>query len=239
DEPQRAAPTEGVGIRPSEAVLEAILGAVPPQPRHVAVLLAGDRDRAGWWGTGRAADVHDVVDLVRAVGEALAVEVVVTTDAVAPYHPGRCARVALADGTGLGHVGELHPQAVAALGLPERTVGGELDLDVLIRAAEGTIHARTLRTYPPAQSDLALVVDEHVTSDDVERTLRGGAGDLLESLHLFDVSRGDQVGEGRKSLAYRLTFRAPDRTLTTGEVSGLRDAAARAVAGSVGAVQRV
>ncbi|MGL5817364.1 MAG: phenylalanine--tRNA ligase subunit beta [Phycicoccus sp.] len=237
--PQRVAPTEEVGIRPSDAVIEAILGAVPPQPRHLAVLLAGDRDRGGWWGAGRAVDVHDVVDLVRVVGEALAVELVVTADVVAPYHPGRCARVALADGTVLGQVGELHPQVVAALGLPERTVGGELDLDVLTRAAEGTVRAGTLRTYPMAQSDLALVVEERVSADDVQRAVRSGAGELLESLHLFDVYRGDQVGEGHKSLAYRLTFRAPDRTLTTDEVSALRDAAARAAAGSVAAAQRV
>ncbi|MGL4174748.1 MAG: phenylalanine--tRNA ligase subunit beta [Dermatophilaceae bacterium] len=237
--PQRVAPTEEVGIRPSESVLEAIVGAVPSQPRHLAVLLAGDRDRGGWWGAGRAADVHDVVEIARALGEALAVELVVTADAVAPYHPGRCARVTLTDGTVVGHVGELHPKVVAALGLPERTVGGELDLDALTRAAEGTVHAHTLRTYPLAQSDLALVVDDHVPADDVQRAVRSGAGELLESVQLFDVYRGDQVGAGRKSLAYRLTFRAQDRTLTTDEVSALRDAAARAAAEALGAAQRV
>ena len=238
DGPQRSAPTEDVGIHPSDETFAAIRAAVPPQPRHVGLLLAGDRVRAGWWGDGRPADVADAVELARTVGEALGLALTVSADAVAPFHPGRCARVAMADGTLVGHVGELHPKVVAALGLPARTVGGELDLDVLTVASEATVQARTLTTFPMAQSDVAVVVDESVPADAVQRSLRDGAGPDLEALTLFDVYRGDQVGEGRKSLAYRLTFRAPDRTLTTDEVSALRDTALRSAAEAVGAVQR-
>ncbi|HET7820487.1 MAG TPA: phenylalanine--tRNA ligase subunit beta, partial [Ornithinibacter sp.] len=238
DGPQGSAPTEDVGIRPSDETLAAIRAAVPPQPRHLGLLLAGDRVRAGWWGAGRPAEVADVVEVARTVGEALGLALEVSADAVAPFHPGRCARVALADGTLVGHVGELHPKVVAALGLPARTVGGELDLDVLTTASEATVQARTLHTFPMAQSDVAVVVDEQVPADAVQRALRDGAGEHLEALTLFDVYRGDQVGEGNKSLAYRLTFRAPDRTLTTDEVSALRDTALRAAAEAVGAVQR-
>jgi phenylalanyl-tRNA synthetase beta chain len=238
DGPQGSAPTEDVGIRPSDETLAAIRAAVPPQPRHLGLLLAGDRVRAGWWGAGRPAEVADVVEIARTVGEALGLALEVSADAVAPFHPGRSARVALADGTLVGHVGELHPKVVAALGLPARTVGGELDLDVLTTASEATVQARTLHTFPMAQSDVAVVVDEQVPADAVQRALRDGAGEHLEALTLFDVYRGDQVGEGNKSLAYRLTFRAPDRTLTTDEVSALRDTALRAAAEAVGAVQR-
>jgi phenylalanyl-tRNA synthetase beta chain len=238
DGPQGAAPTEDVGIHPTEETLAVIRAAVPPQPRHVGLLLAGDRDRAGWWGDGRPAALTDAVELARTVGEALGLALEVSADAVPPFHPGRCARVTLADGTVVGHVGELHPKVVAALGLPTRTVAGELDLDVLTVASEATVQARTLTTFPMAQSDVAVVVDEAVPADAVQRSLRDGAGEHLEALTLFDVYRGDQVGEGRKSLAYRLTFRAPDRTLTTDEVSALRDTALRAAAEAVGAVQR-
>ncbi|WP_404347736.1 phenylalanine--tRNA ligase subunit beta [Phycicoccus jejuensis] len=236
--PRQAAPTEDVGIHPSDATLAAIRDAVPPQPRHLAVLLAGDRDRAGWWGAGRRAEVVDVLELVQALAEALAVEVVVTSDAVMPWHPGRCARVSLADGTVLGHVGELHPKVVAALGLPARTVGGELDLDALTRASDRTVSASTLATYPMAQSDVALVVDASVPAAQVHEALVAGGGDLLEEVRLFDVYEGDQVGEGRRSLAYRLTFRSPERTMTTDEVSALRDAAVAEAARVHGAVQR-
>ncbi|QKE84994.1 phenylalanine--tRNA ligase subunit beta [Arthrobacter sp. NEB 688] len=235
---RQAAPTEDVGVHPSEETLATIRAAVPPQPRHLAVLLAGDRDRAGWWGAGRRAEVFDVLELVDAVAAALGVEVVVTADAAMPWHPGRCARVSLADGTVLGHVGELHPKVVAALGLPARTVGGELDLDALTRAADRTATATTLATYPMAQSDVALVVDATVPAADVHEALVAGGGDLLEEVRLFDVYEGDQVGEGRRSLAYRLTFRSRERTMTTDEVSALRDAAVAEAARVHGAVQR-
>lgn len=238
DGTQRSAPTEDVGVRPSEETLAAIRAAVPAQPRHLALALAGDRDRRGWWGPGRAADVTDAIDVVRVLGEALAVPVTTVADTVAPYHPGRCARVELSDGTVVGHVGELHPKVVASLGLPPRTVAGELDLDVLIRAAEPTVQASTLVTYPMAQSDVALVVDDAVSVAEVESALREGAGESLEAVSLFDVYRGDQLDAGRKSLAYRLTFRAADRTLTTDEVSGLRDSAVATAARRTGAVQR-
>jgi len=154
DGPQGTAPTEDVGIRPSEETLAAIRAAVPPQPRHVGLLLAGDRVRAGWWGTGRPAEVADVVEVARAVGEALGLTLEVSADAVAPFHPGRCARVTLPDGTPVGHVGELHPQVVTALGLPARALGGELDLDVLTVASQATVQASL--TSPPVPVDVTL-----------------------------------------------------------------------------------
>jgi phenylalanyl-tRNA synthetase beta chain len=162
----------------------------------------------------------------------------VTDDAHPPWHPGRCARLALADGTLVGYAGELHPKVLAALGLPPRTCAGELDVDVLTVASETRVQARELSTYPVAHSDVALVVDEQVHAARLESALRRGAGELLESASLLDIYRGDQVGPGRKSLAYRLVFRAPDRTLTTKEVNGLRDQGIAAAAAAVGAVQR-
>jgi phenylalanyl-tRNA synthetase beta chain len=236
-EPQ-AAPVPGTDARPDDVTLAQILAAVPPQPRRVALALTGDADPAGWWGPGRPADWTDAVGAARAIASALAVDLVVTADEHAPWHPGRCARLELSDGTLVGHAGELHPKAVAALGLPPRTCAAELDVDVLTAASDVTVQARDLSTYPVAQSDVALVVDERVSAAALEAALRQGAGELLESISLMDIYRGDQVGPGRKSLAYRLVFRAPERTLTTKEVNGLRDRAIAAAAAAVGAVQR-
>ena len=238
EEPQRSAPTEEVGIHPSEEVLAAIRAAVPPQPRHVGFVLSGDRDRSGWWGPGRAADLTDGLALARAVTTALAVDVEVTADDALPFHPGRCARLALADGTLLGHVGELHPKVTAALGIPARTVAGELDVDVLIAASDQPVQSHPISVAPVAHQDVALVVDVAVPAARVEAALRQGAGPLLESVELFDAYVGDQVGAGRKSLAYRLVVRAPDRTLRTEEVSAVRDAAVAAASAAVGATQR-
>ncbi len=236
--PQQTAPTAGVGLRPSDEVLAAIRAAVPPQPRHVGILLTGDRDRAGWWGPGRAADLTDVLALARAVATALAIHLEVAADDPMPFHPGRCARLSLADGTLVGHVGELHPKVTAALGIPGRTVAGELDVDVLIAASDHAVQSTPISVAPVAHQDVAVVVDAAVTAASVEAALRTGAGELLESIELFDVYLGDQVGAGRKSLAYRLVVRAADRTLRTEEVSAVRDAAVSAATAAVGATQR-
>jgi phenylalanyl-tRNA synthetase beta chain len=233
-----SAPVPGIDHRPDDATLAAILGAVPPQPRHAAYAAAGEVERGGPWGPGRKADTSDAVAWALAVGRSVGLDLVVTSAVRAPWHPGRCAQLSLADGTVVGHAGELHPKVTTALELPARTVAGELDVDALVAATGTPLQPNALSTYPPAHTDVALVVDETVPAAAVEAALREGAGEGLESLVLFDVYRGEQAGEGKKSLAYRLTFRASDRTLTTDEVSVLRDQAVAAAATQTGATQR-
>ena len=199
-------------------------------------MLAGRREQAGWWGPGRAASWSDAVEAARAVAAQAGVEVTVRADDHAPWHPGRCAAV-LRDGLLVGHAGELHPRVVAALGLPERTCAMEVDLELLGMATE-PVPAPRVSTYPPATQDVALVVDATVPAAQVEAALRDGAGELLESVRLFDVYRGEQVGEGKASLAYALRFRAPDRTLTAEEASAARESAVAEAARRTGAVQR-
>ncbi|HYQ31817.1 MAG TPA: phenylalanine--tRNA ligase subunit beta [Lapillicoccus sp.] len=233
------APVPGVDRRPDDETITAMYDAVPPQPRHVAAVMAGEAERTGWWGPGRAASWEDAVESALAVARAVAVPVEVEPETDhAPWHPGRCARIVLTDGTLVGYAGELHPKTLAALGLPARTVALELDVDVLTRASEPTTRYHEISTYPAALTDVALVVADTVTAGEVERSLRSGAGDFLEEVALFDAYAGEQVGDGRTSLAYRLTFRAPDRTLTTEEVNEFRDAAVASAGEAVGAVQR-
>lgn len=236
---QRPAPSSPVGVFPGAGVLEQIRAAVPPQPRHLGLLMAGEAAHSGWWGAGRTADWSDVMAAVRSIAEALTVPVRVDSDDAAPYHPGRCARFTLLDGTLVGHAGELHPKVVQRLGLPARTVGAEIDLDVLIAAGDRAVESTPISTLPLASSDVALVVDREITAAAVESALREGAGPLLESIVLFDAYQGDQAGQGKKSLAYRMGFRAPDRTLKTEEVNAARDAAVAAAAAATGATQRV
>lgn len=234
---QGRAATYDVGVHPGAAAVAAITAAVPRQEWHVAFALTGELDRAGWWGPGRDADWTDALAVARAVAEALAVPVQVRSAAAAPFHPGRCAEVSLADGTVLGHVGELHPGVLQRLGLPARTVAGELDLDALVGAA-GPVRATTLPHHPAARTDVALVVPGQVSAREVEESLRAGAGALLESVELFDVYAGEQLEPGHRSLAFRLVFRSPERTLRTQEVNDLRDAAVRRAAKDHGARQR-
>lgn len=236
--PGSSAPVPGVGARPDDATLEAIRAAVPAQPWHVAVVAAGQAERAGWWGGGRRADASDAVAWAQSVCDALGVAVGRVPAERMPFHPGRCVELQLADGTTVGWAGELHPQVVQRLGVPERSVAAELDLDVVIAAADRRVQARPLSTHPVAVSDVALTVPRAVRHGDVEASLRRGAGELLESILLFDVYQGDQIGEDQQSLAFRLTFRAPDRTLTTEEVNAARDAAVARAGADHGAVQR-
>jgi phenylalanyl-tRNA synthetase beta chain len=231
-------PAMGVDRRPTDAEFAAADAAVPAQPWHVAVVLAGAVDPAGWWGGGRAADWADAVEAARLVFAAsgLAEErVTVRAGATAPWHPGRCAEIVVDDRI-VGHAGELHPAVVAALDLPRRTAAMELDLDALPPAP--LTPAPRVSTFPPALIDLALVVDEAVPAAEVQEAIVAGAGELLESVRLFDVYVAEQLGAGRKSLAYKLTFRAPDRTLTVDEAVAARDAAVAEAARRVGAVMR-
>ncbi|MGW3729629.1 phenylalanine--tRNA ligase subunit beta-related protein, partial [Streptomyces sp. NPDC000851] len=126
-----------------------------------------------------------------------------------------------------------------ALGLPARTCATELDLDALEQVGDGTPQAPRISTFPVATQDVALVVDQPVPHAEVEAALREGAGELLESIRLFDVyENAEQLGDGRKSLAYALRFRAADRTLTVDEASAARDAAVALAAERTGAVLR-
>ncbi|MEP6797978.1 MAG: phenylalanine--tRNA ligase subunit beta, partial [Lapillicoccus sp.] len=233
------APVPGVEQRPDRATIEAIEAALPRQPRHVAVVATGEVERSGWWGPGRVVDWSDLVDAAHAVATALALELRVEPDPDhAPWHPGRCARITLTDGTLVGHAGELHPKVLATLGLPARTCAAELDVEVLTVASAPQTRFRPFSTHPVALTDVALVVDEGVPAARVEAALRSGAGEWLESVTLFDIYLGDQVAAGRKSLAYRLAFRAGGRTLTTEETNRFRDDAVAAASSAVGAIQR-
>ncbi|WP_338694614.1 phenylalanine--tRNA ligase subunit beta [Streptomyces sp. Q6] len=231
-----------VDRRPTDEEIAGLDASLPAQPRRAAVVLAGAREQAGWWGKGRPADWADAVEAARLLAREAGIELTVSGDRHEPWHPGRCAALHVdIDGTRTlaGHAGELHPRVVKALNLPERTCAMELDLDVLERAGTGPLQAPRISTYPVATQDVALVVDKTVPAADVEKVLREGAGELLESLRLFDVyENAEQLGADKKSLAYALRFRAGDRTLTVDEASAARDAAVALAAERTGAVLR-
>jgi phenylalanyl-tRNA synthetase beta chain len=230
-------PRPVVDRRPTEAELADVAALLPRQPRKVAVVAAGQRERGGWWGAGRPVSWGDVVDAAHVVAAACGVQLTVTADELAPWHPGRCARLEV-DGVVVGHAGELHPQAVVAMGLPERTCAMELDLDVLTPDQERLTVAPQFSLFPVAKEDLAFVVDAQVPVATVADALARGGGDLVESVRLFDVYEGEQVPDGQRSLAFALRLRAPNRTLTPDEVAAVREAAVVEAARATGATLR-
>ncbi|GAA3335189.1 phenylalanine--tRNA ligase subunit beta [Amorphoplanes nipponensis] len=233
-----APPALGVDHGPSAEDWTAANAIVPEQPWHLAAVLTGEAAPAGWWGAGRPATWSDAIEAARIALSAAGLtpdRITVRAAEHAPWHPGRCAAIAV-DGTVIGYAGELHPGVLSALELPKRTCAMELDLDAI--PAAPVTQARHISTFPPALIDVALVVDEAVPAAEVEAALTEGAGPLLESVRLFDVYASAQLGAGLKSLAYKLTFRAPDRTLTVEEAVAARDAAVALASSRVGASLR-
>jgi phenylalanyl-tRNA synthetase beta chain len=190
-----------------------------PLERHaLGGLVVGRRTPETWRGTTEPWDFFALKGVVAAVLDTLRVE----WDARPPghpfLHPGRAARI-FAGETELGWLGELHPLVARAWDIEAPAAAFELDVDLVVAEAPEVPHYRDVTSFPAVRQDLAVVVPDDVPAATVLDTVRRAAGALLESVEVFDVYRGAQVGEGRVSLALHLAFRAPDRTLTDEEVA--------------------
>jgi phenylalanyl-tRNA synthetase beta chain len=219
--------------RPGQKIIDEIFASVPPQGYHVAGLFVGKTENENWQGKARAYNWQDAIAYAQDILALCNLEWTVARSDLAPWHPGRCAEL-IVNGKAVAHAGELHPRVVAAYGLPERSVAFAVALGALPDSA--LVRPTTVGTMPAAVQDVALIVESTVSAADVEGALRAGAGDLLESITLFD--RYDKIGDGKISLAFTLVFRAQDRTLTGEEVSAMREAATAVAASKFGAVVR-
>lgn len=230
-------PVEAIAVhaRPSEEEIAHLRGSLPDQPVYVGAVLTGSREPSGPWGQGRTADASDAFAAARTIAAAAGVDIEFRAAQYLPWHPGRCAEL-LVDGVVVGHAGELHPAVLERADLPVRTCAVELNLDAL--PIVEALPAPIVSPFPAVLQDVAVVVDASVPAADVEAALRAGAGELLESIRLFDVFEGEQVGANKKSLAFALVFRGSDGTLTEAQATEARDAAVAAAQGSVGAVLR-
>jgi phenylalanyl-tRNA synthetase beta chain len=221
------------GSRPSPKSIEEIFKSVPMQGYHVAGLLIGKVENEDWQGKARSYSWQDAIAYAQEILDLCNLSYTVERSEFAPWHPGRCAEL-LIEGKAVAHAGELHPRVCAEFGLPERSSAFAVALSALPESE--LVKPTNVGTMPAALQDVALIVDGSVSAASVEAALRAGAGDLLESIKLFD--RYDKLGEGKISLAFALTFRAPDRTLTGAEIAAARESAvARAVA-DTGAILR-
>jgi phenylalanyl-tRNA synthetase beta chain len=232
--------TRAIGLiptdrRPTDAEIALLDEALPQQPVHVGVVLAGLREPRGPWGPGRAVEAADAFDAVRVIARAAGVDVELRPAQHLPWHPGRCAEVVI-DGRVIGHAGQLHPAVLERCGLPKGTCAAELDIDAIPFGS--TLPSPRVSPFPAVFQDVSLVVDAEVAAQGVIDAVRDGAGDLLEDIALFDVYTGPQVGAGRKSLTLALRFRATDRTLTEDEASAARDAGVAAAGQRFGAALR-
>jgi phenylalanyl-tRNA synthetase beta chain len=187
---------------------------------RVGGLVWGLRGGRSWTQKDARADFYDAKGAVEGVLGALRVEGVTFSPAEHPaYHPRACAQVKTADGTVLGHVGELHPRVVKVLGLPEGVFCFELDTEPLYRAARLVPAYQALPRFPAVLRDLAVVVPVELANDEVRRVILEVGQPLVEDAQVFDVYTGKPIPEGQKNLAYALRYRSAERTLTDVEVS--------------------
>ena len=220
-------------LRDTERVLQFEIGRVylplagqvlPEEPRRVAIALAGPRTPLGWQQRDTAPmdffDLKGIVETLLARLHAIDAITFTPLNDDPRFQPGRAARLERrgAAGSNLGVLGELHPEVRDRLGIEaRRAMVAELDFEALIALSEPA-HYSQISRYPATIQDLAIVVDHTVEAATLEAAIRKYAGATLESLTLFDLYEGAQVGAGKRSLAYRLTFRAADRTLSDSDL---------------------
>jgi phenylalanyl-tRNA synthetase beta chain len=202
-------------------------GAQPAHERHHIGAVLTEALPATWRSESRPADFFAAKALVEAALATVGVEITVEPGERPFLHPGRTATVLAGDERKLGWVGELHPSVARAWDLDGTVACFELDADLIAELAPGARHYRDVTSFPAVIQDIAVVVDEQVPAAQVEQVVRASGGKLLDSVELFDVYRGAQLGEGRKSLALRLEFRSPERTLTDEDVVTARAAIER------------
>ncbi|MBN1313487.1 MAG: phenylalanine--tRNA ligase subunit beta [Anaerolineae bacterium] len=221
---------------------------LPDEPTHLCIALTGERTLPAWQkGSDAAAqhkaseqmDYYDLKGVVESLIDGLHIEGAHFEPAEhSSFYPGRAAHLVIG-GTIAGTLGELHPLVRKAFELPEQPVLiAELDLGVLIGVAGDRHVVEAISTYPAIYQDIAVVMNEDVPAADIEAAIREAGGWMLVTARLFDVYRGEQIGVGKKSLAYALTFQAPDRTLKDKDADKQRNKIVRTLEAKFGAKLR-
>ncbi len=197
---------------------------LPDEPRRLAILLTGDRQLPHWEsGEPPKMDFYDLKGVIEALIEALHLGKAEFEPAEHPaLHPGKSAQVSV-EGIPLGVFGELHPEAQQRYEIEGAPVlVAELDADAIIDLIPDGYALKPISPFPPVVEDLAVVVDEAVPAAQVEAVIRKAGGKRLVDVQLFDVYRGPQIGEGKKSLAYHLTYQDMEKTLTDKDAAKIR-----------------
>jgi phenylalanyl-tRNA synthetase beta chain len=198
---------------------------LPHEPARLAIAISGKRYPSAWdVKTEQEYDFYDMKGIMESILKGLQIDTyTIMATEVPTFHPGKCALLSIS-GDPIGVFGVLHPQVkenYAFLGAD--VIAADVDLDKLVAHASQNFKSETLVAFPPVIEDLAMIVPEATLSVDIEAVIRNQGGFLLKQVELFDIFRADQIGTGMKSMAYRLTYQAPNRTLTDKDVGKLRE----------------
>ena len=213
---------------------------LPLERRRLALAMTGLRHAAGWDGADTVSyDFYDLKGRIELLLHGLRLDSAsfAPVDSVAYLHPGKAAAITV-QGQAIGAFGELHPLTHERYDFgPSPVMVADLDLDVL-RLMQPVYGLRSVADFPPILEDIAVIVDDSVPAARVEDMIREAGGDALVNVRLFDLYRGEQIGAGKKSLAYSLTYQAADRTLTDSEAAGIRTRVVKRLEKELGAVLR-
>mgnify|MGYP001823847727 CR=1 FL=1 len=203
---------------------QATEGELPHELSRLAIAMTGPRSLSSWDSEDSSAmDFFDLKGTLSELFRGLRIKGLQFEPGDSPiYHSGKCVLVSV-NGQALGYMGELHPLVRERYDLPETPViAAELDLAKILESIPGKYEVRPVPAYPPVLEDFAIIVDENIPAERVLEVVKEAGGSTLVDVRLFDVYRGEQIGEGKKSLAYSLSYQAPDRTLTDEEVAKIR-----------------
>jgi len=225
-------------------------GDLPEELLRLTIVLIGPRSTSGWQPTDiNPMDFYDIKGITTMLLRSIHIDEIRYEPIEHPtFHPGKCARVLIrmdSSSTELqaGVLGELHPQVRRGYDLPASAVqypllAGDFDLTTILKTIPASFEMQPVPPYPPVLEDLAVVVDENLPAEQVSSLLRQAGGNRVVDIRLFDVYRGEQIESGKKSLAYSLTYQAPDRTLTDKDVAKIRNKITRRLEREFGAYIR-
>ncbi|MGE5123670.1 MAG: phenylalanine--tRNA ligase subunit beta, partial [Acidobacteriaceae bacterium] len=214
-------------------------GQLPDELQRLAIVLTGPRDLPGWQKVDPGlVDFYDLKGILTALMDELHIETRVETAEHPTFHPGKCARL-MAGEHQIGIFGELHPLVHAQYDFSVApVVAAELNLDLLVSLVPARHEMLPVPSFPPVLEDLAIVVDDSIPAGKVTEVIRQAGGQIVAHLTLFDVYRGEQIGTGRKSLAYSLAYQSADKTLTDNDVAQVRQRIIRRLEQELGAKLR-
>ncbi len=195
---------------------------LPLEPLRLSLAMSGRRYAQAWdTKLGVKLDFYDLKGVIEALMRALHLDVTYVSAEHPAFHPGKCASVVMGK-TALGVFGELHPLVQENYDFSAPVMAADFDLDVVLGLMKTAFDLKPVSEFPPILEDIAVIVDEALPADRVEALIRQTGGKLLGSVSLFDVFRSEQIGIGRKSLAYALVYQSPDGTLTDKEAGQVR-----------------
>lgn len=225
--------------------------ALPDEPRRLAFAITGKRYASAWDAkVGVRLDFYDIKGIIEALMDALHLDATYVPAEHPSFHPGKCAAVVLtANSTStsqphaplsapLGVFGELHPLVAENYDFVSPVLAAEFDLEAVLAAIPAGYPIRPVSEFPPVLEDIAVIVDETLPADRVEALIKQTGGKMLASVRLFDVFRSEQIGAGKKSLAYALTYQSLEGTLTDKDAAGIRNRIVRRLENELGAKLR-